>query len=256
VVPEGTIPECGGAQGIPEIRTCGQGGEPSCSELIQFDPAQAHGYWDYEINQEGPDGSRSWVRRDLMELVRYATAATECLSANWTFGNGEPLGLGDMSEANGAIPGTAIGYPGHPEGSHTNGYDMDIAYFQLGTIDNKLRSVCEFELGGVDQYHCSGRVDTLDVWRTALFIGKLHDSEYLRVIGVDGKVGPLVVEAIDQLCQRGWLTGNACNGLRLAYEETNQNNGWFYWHHHHLHVSLSDSPLSNGWSSPGIPTCH
>ena len=28
----------------------------------------------------------------------------------------------------------------------------------------------------------------LDVYRTALFIGRLHDTPYLRVIGVDGKV--------------------------------------------------------------------
>lgn len=262
MVPMTPVPDCGSQQGIPAIRTCDQDGQPSCSELIQFDPPQAHGYWDYEINQEGTNGSRSWVRRDVMELVRYATASTQCLSADWAFGNQQPLGLGDMSEANGAIPGTAIGYPGHPEGSHTNGYDMDIAYYQLGTVDNKLRSVCEFEVDGVDQSHCSGRVDTLDIWRTALFIGKLHDSEYLRVIGVDGKVGPLVVEAMDELCRLGWLEGNACENPRLAYEETNQNYGWFYWHHHHLHLSVSGYPISNFWSSiwPNHPqhkgTCY
>jgi len=189
----------------------------------------------------------------MMQLVRYATAFTECLSANWTFGNQQPLGLGDMSEANGAIPGTANGAPGHPAGSHTNGYDMDIAYFQLGTPDNKLREVCEHEENGVDQFHCSGRVDTFDVWRTALFIGKLHDSDYMRVVGVDGKVGPLIENAVDTLCERGWLTGNACHGLRLAYDtREEQHNGWYYWHHHHLHVSGNDSPSL--WSLPRLPT--
>jgi hypothetical protein len=111
--------------------------------------------------------------------------------------------------------------------------------------------VCEFELNGVDQFHCSGRVDTFDVWRTALFIAKLHDSDYVRVIGVDGKVGPLLVNAIEDLCAAGWLTGAACNGMRLSYEETDQGAGWFQWHHHHLHLSGTETPVSDWWSLPG-----
>ena len=56
------------------------------------------------------------------------------MSAPWTFSNGAELGLGDMSEANGAIPGASQGSPGHPEGTHVNGHDMDIGYYQLGTL--------------------------------------------------------------------------------------------------------------------------
>ena len=260
--PSGVVPLCGVAQGMPVMRSCDGVGQGECDELVQFDPARAHGYWDYEINQEGATGTRSWLRRDMMQLIRYATSYTECLSAGWEHGNHQPLGLGDMSELDGAIPGTATGAPGHPVGSHTNGFDLDIAYFQVGSDDNKLRPVCEFEMDGVDQFHCSGRVDTLDVWRTALFIGKLHDSDYMRVVGVDGKVGPLVVSAIEDLCVGGWLTGSACNGLRLAYDETDDDGGWYYWHHHHLHVSGGDTPDNSWWSlfpdfRQGLPgACH
>ena len=133
-----------------------------------------------------------------MQLVKYAAAQTECLTANWNTGNGGPIGLGDMSEANGAIPGTSVGSPGHPEGTHTYGHDMDIAYYQINTPDNRLRSVCPHTIGNQEQYHCTGPAHLLDEWRTAVFIAKLHDTPQLRVIGVDGQGLGVIVQAVQQ----------------------------------------------------------
>ena len=116
----------------------------------------------------------------------------ECKAGAWGGGNGFPLGLGDMSEADGAIPGTAVGDPGHPSGSHTDGHDIDIAYYQNQPPDNHLRPVCDHVLGGYDQYHCTGEPYRLDLWRSTLFLGALLTSDRVRVIGVDGKIGPLV----------------------------------------------------------------
>src|SRR5690606_22791199 len=100
-------------------------------------------------------------------------------------------------------------------------------------------AVCPHTSGSSDAYHCTGEPTYLDVWRTAAFIAKLHESPQLRVIGVDGRVGPKVESAIDQLCSSGWLTGTACNGgLQLAYETTDNGAGWYHFHHHHLHISL------------------
>ena len=59
--------------------------------------------------------------------------------------------------------------PGHPPGTHVNGFDMDIAYYQLFGTDNKLRSVCDHVQNGADQYRCISEPDNFDVWRTALF---------------------------------------------------------------------------------------
>ena len=111
------------------------------------------------------------------------------MSQTWEFGGGHLLGLGDMSEANGDIPGTREGQPGHPEGTHVNGHDMDIAYYQLTGDDNHLRAVCEHYQGGQDAYHCTSEPVNFDLWRTALFLAKMHDNPRLRVIGVDGKLG-------------------------------------------------------------------
>jgi hypothetical protein len=232
--PEGPVPDCSAIPGWE----C-EGTEAYCGALLLFEPVLGPGYWNYPINGETANNLyRSYARRDMVHLVKYVAGKTECLARGWSFGNGEPLGLGDMSEANGDIPGTSIGYPGHPPGTHVNGYDMDIAYFQIGTADNRLRSVCDHVIGGQDQYRCVSDPHLLDIWRTALILGLFHDTPQLRVIGVDGKIGPMVESAVDQLCSRGWLSGRACRQLQLAYEVTDEGRGWYRFHHHHFHISL------------------
>ena len=220
------------------------GGEANCGDVVAFLPAEGDGYSNYPLNGEtNANQYRSFARRDVLSLVKYAAAATRCASASWDFGNGAPLGLGDMSEADGSIPGTSDGQPGHPEGTHEDGRDMDIGYFQVAAVDNKLRAVCDHVSGGADQYHCVSEPTDLDVWRTAAFIAKLHDSVQLRVVGVDGRVGPLIESAVEQLCAGGWIDGVACtDGLSLAYETVDEGQGWFRFHHHHFHISLLSRP--------------
>jgi hypothetical protein len=227
-----------------------------CGELSSFEPKNGPGYEDYPLNGETASNQyRSYARRDMQMLIKYATAYVDCKAKSWNTGNGGVLGLGDMSEANGAIPGTSIGQPGHPAGTHLNGKDMDIAYFQAGTVDNKLRPVCQHVSGGADQYHCVAPPDKLDLWRSSLFLGALFSSETVRVIGVDGQVGQLVEQTMLSLCASQWLPQYACDNMQgkfgsatqygLAYEVTDQGLGWFQFHHHHLHVSLNGKVPAN-----------
>ena len=118
---------------------------------------------------------------------------------------------------------------------------MDIAYYQLNSANNYLRSVCDHYTGGRDQYHCVSEPNNFDVWRTAIFLAAMHDSPQLRVIGVDGRIGEMVDSAITQLCSAGYLNGNACNPRlrQLAYETEDTGRGWFRFHHHHFHISLT-----------------
>lgn len=234
--PPGPVPSC-----TPAAPAICQGTEAHCGELLPFLPRTGPGWWDYPINGETANNQyRSFARRDVIMLVQYATSMVECQSANWTFGNRQPLGLGDMSEGNGAIPGTSVGQPGHPPGTHEFGRDMDIAYYQLQAADNRLRSVCPHTQNGQDQYRCVAPPTDLDVWRSALFVGHLHANTRLRVVGLDGQVGPLVESAMQQLCSGGWLTGSVCttNGRKTTYEVTDMGRGWFRFHHHHLHMSI------------------
>jgi hypothetical protein len=234
--PSGSIPTC---NNLPDWRCSATSATP-CSQLVPFEPITGPGYWNYPLNGETTsDQYRSYLRYDFTRLLKFASASVDCLAANWTVGNGHPIGLGDMSESNGSIPGTRENSPGHPPGTHEQGHDIDIAYYQLSGTNNWLRAVCSHTSGGADQYHCVNPPNNLDIWRTALFIGKIHETAGLRVIGVDGQIGTSVESAITQLCARGWLSNGACSNPKLAYEVTNMNRGWFQFHHHHMHVSIS-----------------
>jgi len=246
---------------LPELECTG--GEAVCGELVPFDPDYGPGYIDYPENGETWSNQyRSFLRRDTRMLIKYATAYVDCLASDWAVGNGQPLGLIDMSEANGSIPGTSIGQPGHPNGTHTNGYDIDVSYYQVGTTDNRARPVCEHHEDGEEAYHCTAAPHLLDPWRTALFLGALLEHPHLRVVGADGKVGPIVKSALRVLCEAGWLGDASCGrSYKLAYEETNQGYGWFYFHHHHMHVSFEHNPYNGRTSGGGndstclIPGC-
>ena len=248
-------------------------GAALCGELIQFDPTNLPtdvgfdsllGYIDYPENGETEVNQyRSWLRRDLVMLIKYAAAKTACKAVGWTFGNGGALGLIDMSEANGDIPGTSVGSPGHPSGTHTDGFDIDLAYFQVDTSDNAARPVCNHYDGSAEAYHCTEPPHLLDPWRTALFIGALMEHPSLRVIGADGQIGGMIDYCINDLCADGYLSGTPCSpNYLLAYEPVNDNRGWFLFHHHHFHVSFSQpsyksSDVGTGSSASSclIPGC-
>ncbi len=232
--------------------TC-SGSASHCGQLIQFDPPNnpsepgydpSLGYIDYPENGETwRNQYRSWMRRDAIMAVQYAAALVACKSAGWTFGlRNEPIGLIDMSERDGSIPGTSVGSPGHPRGTHTDGFDIDLSYYQQGTEDNAARPICvHWDAAGRDQYHCTEDPHLLDPWRTALFIAALSGHPQIRIIGADGRVGPLIESAAATLCEDGWITGDVCRGrLPLAYEVTDTGMGWYRFHHHHIHVSFTD----------------
>jgi hypothetical protein len=276
---EGTcIPDIGTGPGPGPGPTCNlpplecTDGATACGELLQFtpdnNPADAGydpmlGYIEYPENGETwTNQYRSFLRRDVIMLIKYAAAKTACKAQSWVFGNGDPLGTIDMSEADGAIPGTSIGSPGHPPGTHTDGFDIDMAYYQVNTSNNAARPVCDHYEGGSEAYHCTAAPHLLDPWRTAMFLGSLFEHPDFRVVGVDGKVGPMVEACMDILCTEGWLSGTAtCTPSQrpLAYEVTNQGHGWYLFHHHHFHVSFSQPSYKQAQTTSQhclIDGCH
>jgi len=240
-----------------------EGDASYCGELVQFDPPNDPddaafdpllGYIDYPENGETWDDQyRSWLRRDAVMMVQYAAAKTACYTDGWEFGNGDPIGLIDMSEEDGAIPGTSVGSPGHPAGTHTDGRDIDIAYFQAFTADNAARPVCDYFDDGVMFEHCTAPPHLLDPWRQAVFLGALFEHPDLRVIGADGKIGPVLEYYMDLLCDLDWIDPAACSSPPLAFEPTNMGWGWYFSHHHHIHVSY-DPPDKGGAVADG-PLC-
>ncbi len=226
------------------------GGTEYCTELIPFEPDEGPGYWDYPIPGEtAEDQSYSYLRRDAVMLIKYAAAKVACKTADWDYGNLAPLGLGDMSEADGSTPGTDIGQPRHPPGTHVDGNDIDAAYYQLFSPDDLLRPVGDYYIGTENQYRIIGDPYALDVWRTALFIAYLSEHPDLRVIGVDGQVGLLLELALTQLVALGWIDGDLYESIPLAYELTDQGHGWYRFHHTHMHMSMIAILFADGFES-------
>jgi len=162
------------------------------------------------------------LRREVSYLVTWATQMTSA-----QFPGTNVLSLMDMSERNGDTPGAMVGQLRHPEGTHINGNDIDIAYYQTGP-DNAGRVVCAH-----DDYFCTSPPNILDATRTAYFMVRLMDSPHLRVIGVDTMIATAILAAADSLRSQGVLTQSEVTRLDsyMAYGQ-----GWPF-HHHHMHLS-------------------
>jgi len=202
-----------------------------CNEIMGF--PQANNLDDgYVVSHEA---RYSNLRRELIYLVRWAAAETAA-----TFENTNPIGLLDMSQADGDVPGRQDGQLRHPEGTHVNGNDIDIAYYQTGS-NNLGRSVCP-ENG----YYCTDEPDILDAERSAFFISRLMKTESLRVIGVDTMIYPELIDAAKALKTEGILKSADVQRMKsyLAYGD-----GWPF-HQHHLHFSWD---WEDGWYEDSAP---
>src|SRR4030095_7365930 len=91
----------------------------------------------------GTARSGTWLRRDLFVVLRHAAARVACSTG------GRPITLGDMSQSDGAIPGTWLLQPRHPPGSHVGGSDIDLAYYQRGRPENHLQAICPHVVDGL-----------------------------------------------------------------------------------------------------------
>ena len=177
----------------------------------------------------------SYLRRDTFMLVKYAAAATACvLPGSW------PISMADGSAKDGTTPKDSKGNYRHPPGSHANGVDIDVAYYQIGTKDNDPRPVCDETNGaGTKVNHCTAMPDTLDLTRSTFYLAKMFESGRIRVAGVDGKIGPQMMVEADKLYKSNMLTGRSLRTLkkRLRWEIANAGQGWYLSHHNHVHVS-------------------
>ena len=190
-----------------------------CNTIMQFPQANS----DREGYLVTHQAHYSNLRREVQYLVSYA--AREVAAA---FPDTEPLGLLDMSQWDGDTPGRMVGQLRHPEGTHVDGNDIDIAYYSL-SAGNEGKIVCPSS----DAYFCTGPASDLDVDRTTYFLAKLSDNSNVRVTGVDPEVAALVEPRAYEMEDEGLITREQRQLLvgKLAY-----GSGWPF-HHHHIHLS-------------------
>jgi len=196
-----------------------------------------------------PDGymlesysSYRWLRRELIMLVRHAIHEVQ-----QKFPRTGPLGLLDMGDKFAVTPGFDVGDPRHPESTHDQGGNIDIAYYQTDG-ENNGQIVCGAnENLNNDGYYCTSTAgNVLDVQRTAYFIAVLNLHPRLRVIGIDTMLAPLIQAEAKKQRDAGDITAKQYSDLVANMAS---GDGWPF-HHHHMHVSMrwwgDDAPQPNG----------
>ena len=190
-----------------------------CNRIMQFPQAniEADGYW---ANHQA---HYSNLRREVAYLVRYASAEVAK-----QFPDTGPLGMLDMSQWDGDTPGRMDGQLRHPEGTHVEGNDIDIAYY-MKAGDNLGGYPCSSH----DAYFCTGEANLMDTERTTYFLAKLMESSNVRVIGIDPEVASKVIPESWEQSSQGLFSSTIRSKFssHLAHGD-----GWPF-HHHHLHFS-------------------
>jgi hypothetical protein len=170
-----------------------------------------------------------WARREVIMMIRYAIKSVQD-----KFSGTNPLGLIDICQIDGITPGYDVGDPRHPESTHDQGGNIDVAYYQTGK-DNHARVICDSKGGSNDGYFCTSVTNHIvDLPRTAFFMMKLAEYPRFRVAGADKLIAPLILAEAKSQKDKGWFTSSTYNTLvkKLAY-----GSGWEF-HHHHIHISF------------------
>jgi len=174
--------------------------------------------------------SYRWLRRELIMLVRHAIHEVQ-----QKFPHTTAVGLLDMGDKFAVTPGFDVGDPRHPESTHDQGGNVDIAYYQTdGSNDGQIVCGARENMNN-DGYFCTSTEGTiLDVARTAYFIAVLNLHPRLRVIGVDALLAPLIQAEAKRQRDAGDISAGQYSKLvaNMASGE-----GWPF-HHHHMHVSM------------------
>ena len=185
--------------------------------------------------------SYRWLRRELIMLVRAAIHEVQL-----AFPETRPLGLIDMGDRDAVTPGFDIGDPRHPESTHDQGGNIDIAYYQTDG-DSSGSIVCGPNESDNDGYYCTSVArHVVDLPRTVYFMAMLNRSPRVRVIGVDKLLAPLIIAEANRQKAAGTITSALAQRViaSLAYGD-----GWPF-HHHHMHVSMrwwdDDAPTPSG----------
>jgi hypothetical protein len=200
------------------------------ANLIQFphpDPADSYLGNGYVLEHAS---GYNWLRREAIMLVRHAIHEVQ-----QQFPGTTPLGLMDMCQIDGITPGFDVGQPRHPESTHDEGGNIDIAYYQTIGDYSQGQVICDANGTSTDGYYCTSVANhVVDLPRTAYFLAMLAQSDRFRVAGADKLIAPLILEALEDLKTSGVISTQLFDKTAgsIAYGD-----GWPF-HHHHIHVSF------------------
>lgn len=136
-----------------------------------------------------------------------------------------PFGVADLSQANGAIPGTDVGAARHPAPSHTKGFSVDITYLRLNGKTLEDSPACPSKTREL----CEGPHD-VDVVPTARVMAHMARTKRVVQIIVDPMMNTDVGRALDDLASAG--VAGASDARKVLTSGVP-------FHADHFHVSVS-----------------
>jgi hypothetical protein len=249
-------PDCEAFFPVTECRAQTSGGATSPSLLIPFpvgtanDPYLGHGVFMNNglgvfTGQDYMSSATQYGRRELLMIVRHAIHSVE-----QAFPGTAPLGIGDVGMPDGSTP------EGHPNGTHYEGANIDFAYYVKpeahGAHGNLVyRQICcdaaledwscvDTNTSSADYGVCVDGSETthiVDVPRTAMAIAKIAGSGRLRVIGVEAKVKPELLAALEDLEADGLITSTEHAYAAALMASKDDHSSWL-WHFNHMHASF------------------
>lgn len=135
------------------------------------------------------------------------------------------IGVADLSQEDGQIPGTDVGAPRHPAPSHSNGFSVDLTYFRKDGRTLEDSPACPSKT----REFCEGPHD-VDVMPTAQLFALLARTERLVQIIIDPMMEADLAGALETLAKTG--TPGAAIASKLL-------TSGIPFHADHFHVSVS-----------------
>ncbi len=136
-----------------------------------------------------------------------------------------PVGIADLSQADGEIPGTDDGAPRHPAPSHSKGYSADVTYFRKDGRTLEDSPACPSKT----REFCEGPHD-VDVGPTALLLARIARTERVVQFIVDPVMEGDIGAELDRLGETG------AEGAKAARKVLTSG---VPFHADHFHVAVS-----------------
>ncbi len=181
----------------------------------------------------------AYLRRDLVMLLQWSTC-----QMRERFPEIGPLGLADLTQADGRIPGSDVGNTRHPSGTH-DGSDLDLAYYQTDGLSD-AQIICgdgsdDNPNGTRGRYNdgefCTTEQNIVDIEQQVFFMALMAQHPGWRIVGIDVTLADDVEEEVARLRSSGVISPVVRDRLQsLGYGRAG---GWQF-HHHHIHVSYFD----------------
>ena len=180
----------------------------------------------------------AFLRRDLTLVIRHAACQVAA-----RYPGTQPIGLSDLSQADGLTPGTDVGGPRHPTSTH-HGDDFDLAYYQTDGTNNP-QIICgdgsDTNSNGYpgrynDGYFCTTEANIIDWPREAYWFAMLASTPLVRVFGIDETLPDDFRRELGALLSAGAIT--RAQHDRASVLGYGADGGWPF-HHHHSHMSYN-----------------